>query len=72
MLANDWGRVAGVPADLVRAAYGLSGVYDLAPLIGTSLNEALYLSTGICAGREPDLPAGAAEGASLRRGGGRR
>jgi arylformamidase len=46
MLANDWGRVSGVPADLVRAGYGLSGVYDLAPLIGTSLNEALHLSGG--------------------------
>ena len=53
MLANDWGRVAGVPADLVRAAYGLSGVYDLAPLIGTSLNEALYLSTGIARAASP-------------------
>jgi arylformamidase len=42
MLANDWARVAGVPADLVRAGYGLSGVYDLAPLIDTSLNEALH------------------------------
>jgi arylformamidase len=46
MLANDWARVAGVPADLVRAGYGLSGVYDLAPLIDTSLNEALHLSSG--------------------------
>ena len=53
MLANDWGRVAGVPADLVRAAYGLSGVYDLAPLIGTSLNQALYLSAGISRAASP-------------------
>jgi len=53
MLANEWGRVAGVPADLVRAAYGLSGVYDLAPLIGTSLNQALYLSAGISRAASP-------------------
>ncbi len=32
-----------VPADLVKAAYGLSGVYDLPPLIPTSLNSALGL-----------------------------
>ena len=72
MLATDWSRVAGVPPDLVRAAYGLSGVYDLAPLIGTSLNEALGLSTGPRAGREPHVPAGAAEGAPVRRRRGRR
>src|SRR6185436_2386126 len=53
MLANEWGRVAGVPADLVRAAYGLSGVYDLAPLIGTSLHQALYLSAGISRAASP-------------------
>ena len=53
MLANEWGRVAGVPADLVRAGYGLSGVYDLAPLIGTSLNQALYLSAGISRAASP-------------------
>ena len=43
MLATDWSRVAGVPADLVRAGVSLSGVFDLPPLIGTSLNEALRL-----------------------------
>jgi len=53
MLAHDWSRVAGVPADLVRAAYGLSGVYDLAPLIGTSLNEALFLSKGTARAASP-------------------
>jgi len=34
---------ADAPADLVKAAYGLSGVYDLPPLIPTSLNAALKL-----------------------------
>lgn len=43
MLATDWSKVGGVPADLVRGAYALSGVFDLAPLIPTSLNEALKL-----------------------------
>lgn len=43
MLATDWSRVGDVPADLVRSAYSLSGVFELAPLVGTSLNEALRL-----------------------------
>jgi arylformamidase len=34
---------ADAPADLVRAAYGLSGVYDLPPLLPTTLNGALRL-----------------------------
>jgi arylformamidase len=43
MLATDWKRVEGVPADLVRAGYAISGVFDLAPLIGTSINDAVRL-----------------------------
>ncbi|HEU0060170.1 MAG TPA: alpha/beta hydrolase [Hyphomicrobiaceae bacterium] len=44
MLATDWSGSPGVPADLVRAGYAISGVFDLPPLVGTSLNEALRLS----------------------------
>lgn len=36
-------KASGIPADVVRAACGLSGVYDLPPLIPTSLNVALKL-----------------------------
>lgn len=43
MLATDWSKVPGVPTDLVKAAYAISGVFDLAPLLPTSLNEALKL-----------------------------
>ena len=43
MLATDWSKVAGVPADLVRAGVSLSGVFDVPPLVGTSLNDALRL-----------------------------
>ncbi|KAB2920345.1 MAG: alpha/beta hydrolase [Hyphomicrobiaceae bacterium] len=53
MVANDWSRVAGVPADLVRGGYALSGVYDLPPLIGTSINEALRLSNGTARAASP-------------------
>lgn len=44
MLASDWSReAADVPTDLVRAGVAISGVFDLGPLIPTSLNEALGL-----------------------------
>jgi arylformamidase len=43
MLATDWSKTAGVPSDLVRCGYAISGVYDLAPLIPTSINAPLKL-----------------------------
>ena len=43
MLATDWSKAGGVPSDLVRAGYAISGVFDLAPLIPTSINEAAKL-----------------------------
>jgi arylformamidase len=43
MVATDWSKVAGVPADLVRCGYAISGVYDLSPLIPTSINQPLKL-----------------------------
>ena len=43
MLATDWSKLGGVPADLVKAGYALSGVFDLAPLIATSINGATKL-----------------------------
>ena len=39
MVASDWSKVAGVPADLVRAGVAISGVFDLPPLIPTSIND---------------------------------
>jgi arylformamidase len=43
LLAAGAPPVADVPADMVRAAYSISGVFDLVPLLGTSLNTALRL-----------------------------
>jgi arylformamidase len=44
MLATDWKAVeASLPSDLVIAAYAISGLFDLAPLIPTSINNALGL-----------------------------
>jgi arylformamidase len=47
MLATDWRQVPGapsdLPADLVRAGCAISGVFELAPLIPTTMNRALRL-----------------------------
>jgi arylformamidase len=43
MAATDWSRIAGVPPDLVRAAVAISGVFDLSPLVGTSINDLVHL-----------------------------
>ena len=46
MLARDWSGFAGVPADLVQRGCAISGIFDLAPLMGTSINEAVGLTSG--------------------------
>jgi len=43
MLATDWTKVGGVPADLVKSAYAISGVFELSPLLSTSINDPLKL-----------------------------
>jgi arylformamidase len=44
MVATDWVSVyPKVPADLVPAGYSVSGVFDLAPLVGISVNQDLKL-----------------------------
>jgi arylformamidase len=44
MLATDWKALdPKAPADLVPAAYAISGVFDLAPLMGISMNQDLRL-----------------------------
>jgi arylformamidase len=44
MLASDWPAFdASLPADLVIAAYAISGLFDLGPLIDTSINTAMGL-----------------------------
>lgn len=44
MFATDWSAVDGVPDDLVRCGYGLSGIYDLQPCCEISVNEDLKLT----------------------------
>jgi arylformamidase len=44
MLATDWPAYdASLPKDLVTAAYAISGLFDLVPLVGTSINKAMQL-----------------------------
>jgi arylformamidase len=44
MLATDWTAYdVSLPPDLVIAAYAISGLFDLSPLVETSINKALRL-----------------------------
>jgi arylformamidase len=44
MLATDWPALdASLPKELVSAAYAISGLFDLPPLVATSINNALRL-----------------------------
>lgn len=65
MLATDWSKVDGVPDDLVRAAYAISGVFDLEPLIPTSLNDALKLTPATARAASPFFGAAPAKGRVL-------
>jgi arylformamidase len=53
MLATDWSTVGHVPADLVRAAYAISGVFDVAPLLSTSLNALVKLDAATATAVSP-------------------
>jgi arylformamidase len=55
LLATDWGAVPGVPADLVRAGCAISGVFELAPLIPTTMNRALRLDGASASDASPLL-----------------
>lgn len=46
LVATDWSQWPGVPPALTPSGYGISGVYELEPLLGTSLNDTLRLSPG--------------------------
>ena len=45
MLATDWRAIdPALPEDLVIAAYAISGLFDLVPLVSTSVNMPLHLN----------------------------
>lgn len=78
MLAADgWQEAAGVPRDVVKSAVAVSGLFDLAPLRRTFVNEWLQLGSESAARNSPirfpvraDLPVllawGARESAAFR------
>lgn len=52
MLATDWKKL-GAPDDLVPAAVSISGLFDLAPLLHTSLNADLRLDEAAAKAASP-------------------
>jgi arylformamidase len=79
MLAQDWKAIASeAPADLVPAAYAISGVFDLSPLLHVSQNADLRLDAeearrvsplhwNVPAGRRLDAVVGALESSEFLR-----
>jgi arylformamidase len=79
LLAQDWKAFASdAPADLVPAAYAISGVFDLAPLTQVSMNQDLRLDDAkarrvsplhwkVPAGRTFDAVVGALESSEFLR-----
>jgi Esterase/lipase len=54
MLATDWPAFdASIPEDLVIAAYAISGLFDLEPLVETSINNALLLDPATARAASP-------------------
>jgi len=44
MLATQWRGTDGIPDDLVRCAFAISGIYDLRPICKVSVNEDVRLT----------------------------
>jgi arylformamidase len=45
MLATDWRKYNDVPEDFIRAAYAISGVFDVEPYVHTTYNAACRMSS---------------------------
>jgi len=79
MLATDWRAIdPALPDDFVPAAYAISGLFDLKPLLGTYVNKALQLNDAEAerlsplfwtppAGRVLDAVVGGSESTEYRR-----
>jgi arylformamidase len=56
MLATDWRAIdPALPSDLILAAYTISGLFDLVPLVSTSINKALQLDEAAARAASPLL-----------------
>jgi arylformamidase len=78
LMSTDWGRSAGLPGDVVKAGFGISGLYDLEPIRLSYLNETLGLTMETARRNSPVhlvpaaagrlvLPVGAKEGDEYHR-----
>ena len=78
LLATDWAARAGLPADIVKAGAGISGLYDLEPIRLCYLNDVLSLTSDDVRANSPInltpkhaapllLPLGAREGPEYHR-----
>jgi arylformamidase len=78
LLATDWPAFAGLPADVVKAGVGISGLYDLEPIRLCYLNGVLALTPADAQAHSPIhltpghtapllLPVGVLEGPEYRR-----
>ena len=55
MLATDWSKYDDVPEDFVRAAYAISGVFEVEPYVHTSYNVACKLTAEVAREVSPAL-----------------
>ena len=53
LLATDWEAFAGLPADVVKAVSGFSGLYDLEPIRLCYLNDVLNLTPEVALRNSP-------------------
>ena len=54
LIATDWASFdPALPRDLVVAAYAISGLFELGPLVGTSINTALHLDHAAAGAASP-------------------
>jgi arylformamidase len=78
LMATDWAAFAGLPADVVKAGAGISGLYDLEPVRLCYLNDVLALTPDDARAHSPIhltpkhavpllLPLGALEGPEYHR-----
>ena len=65
-LAQDW-RAQGLPADLIKGACCITGIYDIAPVLRIDANAEIRLTPDMVARNSPAHAAAAGEAAGDRR-----
>ena len=65
MVAIDWSAIPQVPDDLVRAGIAISGIFDLQPLVSTSMNNTLRLDVQTAQDASPKFWPPPAKGRAL-------